>query len=113
MAVECIIPILRVADLAASLGFYRQVLGFSVDWEAGADMASVSRDGKPIMLCHGGQGQPGTWVWVGVEDARALHDEVAARGARIRLAPARHEWALEFQVEDPDGHVLRFGSDPD
>jgi len=23
-----------------------------------------------------------------------------------------HSWALEFQVEDPDGNVLRFGSEP-
>lgn len=27
--------------------------------------------------------------------------------------PTSYSWALEFQVEDPDGNVLRFGSDPE
>jgi hypothetical protein len=27
--------------------------------------------------------------------------------------PVRRPWALEMWVEDPDGHVLRLGSDPD
>jgi hypothetical protein len=27
-------------------------------------------------------------------------------------APTNHAWALEMQVLDPDGNVLRFGSDP-
>jgi catechol 2,3-dioxygenase-like lactoylglutathione lyase family enzyme len=49
---ECVIPILRVENLATSLQFYTDVLGFQVDWGGhdGSDMASVSRDGKAIML---------------------------------------------------------------
>jgi len=31
----------------------------------------------------------------------------------IRSEPANLPWALEMQVEDPDGNVLRFGSDPE
>ena len=31
IVVECIIPILNVANLAGSLGFYTGVLGFKVD----------------------------------------------------------------------------------
>jgi hypothetical protein len=27
-------------------------------------------------------------------------------------APANFPWALEMHVADPDGHVLRFGSEP-
>ena len=34
------------------------------------------------------------------------------RGAPIRLPPTNFSWALEIQVEDPDGNVLRFGSEP-
>jgi hypothetical protein len=30
----------------------------------------------------------------------------------IRLKPTNFAWAYEMQVEDPDGRVLRFGSDP-
>jgi uncharacterized glyoxalase superfamily protein PhnB len=66
---------------------------------------------KPIMICEGAQGQPGTWLWVGVEDAEALFGEFSAKGTRVRSPPQNFDWAYEFQIEDPDGHVLRFGSE--
>jgi len=31
---------------------------------------------------------------------------------KIRQAPTNYSWAMEMHVEDPDGHVLRFGTDP-
>ena len=109
--IENVIPILRVGDLEASRRYYTETLGFALDWEA-AGMISVSRDHKSIMLCERAQGQPGTWVWIGVDDADALFAELSAKGARIRSTPQSFSWAYEFTVEDPDGHVLRFGSEP-
>jgi predicted enzyme related to lactoylglutathione lyase len=110
--IETITPILRVDDLERSKRFYFDVLGFSLDWEA-PEMVGVSRDGCGLMLCLGGQGQKGAWVWIGVEDAGALYaDVVTAKGAKVRMAPKNFSWAYEFQLEDPDGHVLRFGSEP-
>lgn len=113
--VECTIPILMVKDLRASLNFYETVLGFRTDWggEEGKIMASVSRDNCGIMLCEGGQGHSGTWVWIGVTDVRVLYRTLKAAGARIVQEPLNHSWALEMRVEDPDGHVLRLGSEPD
>ena len=32
--------------------------------------------------------------------------------SRIRQAPTNFQWAFEMQVEDLDGNILRFGSDP-
>ena len=112
--VECIIPILSVRRLHESLRYYRDILGFEPEWgsEEGSAMASVARDGKSIMLCEGAQGQPGTWVWIGVEDIRPLYRELTRRGAKIRQEPVNQPWAYEMQIEDPDGHVLRFGSEP-
>jgi uncharacterized glyoxalase superfamily protein PhnB len=113
-AVECIVPILRVAHLSASLRYYREVLGFLVDWgdEAGSEMASVSRSGQAIMLCQGAQGHPGTWIWIGVDDVDPLFAEFRRKGARFLQPPTNRPWAYEMQVVDPDGHVLRFGSEP-
>jgi catechol 2,3-dioxygenase-like lactoylglutathione lyase family enzyme len=109
--VECVIPILNVRDLAASLAFYLDVLGFRIDWR-GRQMASVSRDGKAIMLCQGEQGGPGTWVWIGVEDVEPFYADLRARGdVKIVLEPTNYWWAFEFRIADPDGHVLRLGSD--
>ena len=112
--VECVVPILRVTSLPASLQYYVQVLGFRVNWgdQDGSDMASVSRDGHAIMLCQGAQGQPGTWIWIGVEDIDPLCAEYRGKGARFLQAPINRPWAYEMQLADPDGHVLRFGSEP-
>jgi catechol 2,3-dioxygenase-like lactoylglutathione lyase family enzyme len=105
-------PILRVVDLARSVRYYVDVLGFvNAEW-GGDDFTCVTRDGASIYLCEGDQGQPGTWVWVGVEDVEALHDEYSQRGAIIVEPPRNFPWAREMKVGDPDGHVLRLGSDP-
>lgn len=111
--VECIVPILRVRSLPASLRYYREILGFQLDWgdPDGADMASVSRDGHAIMLCQGAQGQPGTWIWIGVGDIEPLFAEYQRSGAEFLQVPTNRPWAYEMQIKDPDGHVLRFGSE--
>ena len=109
--VECIDPILRVEDMAASVAYYVGVLGFeSAPWGTDA-FTYVGRDGRGLYLCRGGQGHAGAWVWIGVEDVRALHRLYRERGARIRREPRNEPWGLEMQVEDPDGNVLRFGSE--
>ena len=109
--IENVTPILRVEDLEASRRYYTQTLGFKLDWDAG-QMISVSRDHGSIMLCEGAQGQPGVWIWFGVDDADVFFAEFLAKGAHVRSPPRNFSWAYEFQIEDPDGHVLRFGSEP-
>jgi len=105
-------PILRVGDMKTALAFYVDKLGFqNASWGT-EDFTSVSRDRAGIYLCRGGQGRGGAWVWVGVEDATRLHEELLARGVAIRMPLTNFTWALEFHVEDPDGNVLRFGSEP-
>ena len=105
-------PILRVNDLGMALNYYVGVLGFrGADWGTRL-FTMVSRDGADIYLCQRGQGAPGTWLWVGVDDVGALFQEYQASGAKIRLPPGNYPWAYEMHVEDTDGHVIRFGSEP-
>jgi predicted enzyme related to lactoylglutathione lyase len=104
-------PILNVANMAVSVRYYLDVLGFENAAWGSDDFTCVNRDRAGIYLCRGGQGQPGTWVWIGVENVEALHEAYKASGAKIRHPPQNYPWALEMKVDDPDGHVLRFGSD--
>lgn len=103
-------PILRVANLAASVEYYVIVLGFKIDFDDGS-IASVSRGRCGLFLAEGDQGHAGAWVWVGVSDIEPLFEEYCARGARLRHPPTNYRWAYEMQIEDLDGNVLRFGSD--
>lgn len=98
--------------MTRSLRYYVDVLGFAnVEW-GGDDFTCVTRDGADIYLSVGDQGHPGTWVWIGVSDAEALYEEYQKSGATILEPPQNYPWACEMRVGDPDGHVLRFGSDP-
>ncbi len=111
VGIECIIPILNVKSVPDSVHYYVNVLGFKLDWDA-PDYASVSRDRHAIMLCQGGQGNAGTWIWIGVEDVEVLFQQCTANGAKVQQKLTNYPWAYEMRIEDPDGHILRFGSEP-
>ena len=105
-------PILRVENMEASLRFYVGLLGFrNVAWGT-EEFTLINRDGAGIYLCRGGQGAGRAWIWTGVDDVYKLHEEFKQRGVEIRMPPTNYPWALEMHVEDPDGNVMRFGSDP-
>jgi predicted enzyme related to lactoylglutathione lyase len=105
-------PILRVEDMRAAVRFYVEMLGFrNAEWGS-EQFTSVNRDRAGIYLCRGDQGRGGAWVWIGVSDAEALYRDFVARGVPVLTPPVNYSWALEFRVPDPDGNVLRFGSEP-
>jgi len=104
-------PVFRVKDVAASLAYYLNALAFELRWRASDSVACVARDKCSIMLTEDNQSQPRMWIWIGVEDVRALHSQFVTSGAKIRNPPNNFEWALEMQVEDLDDNVLRIGSD--
>jgi len=111
---ESAIPILNVKNVAASIDYYVEKLGFQKEWDWGTppNYACVHRDEVRIFLCQDGQGGPGTWISIFVHDVDALYEDYKARGAIIRQAPANFPWGVrEMNVEDPDGHRLRIGGD--
>ena len=59
---ECLTPILRVKNFAASMDYYVHTLGFSKRWDWGEPPAfgCIARGKVEIFLSAGGQGQPGT-----------------------------------------------------
>jgi catechol 2,3-dioxygenase-like lactoylglutathione lyase family enzyme len=114
--VSCARPIFNVKSLKASQTYYREALGFKLDWDHGepADFGSVSRGDGQVFLCQGCQGIPGAWIMLFVRDVDKLHAELVERKAIIKMPPTNMPWGMrEMQVEDPDGNVMRFGSSLD
>jgi catechol 2,3-dioxygenase-like lactoylglutathione lyase family enzyme len=110
---SCPRPIFNVASLAASQRYYRDALGFKLDWQDGdpPDFASVSRGHAVLFLCQGCQGTPGAWTMVFAEDVDKLHREYAGKKALIRMPPRDMPWGVrEMHVSDVDGNVLRIGT---
>jgi catechol 2,3-dioxygenase-like lactoylglutathione lyase family enzyme len=111
-------PQFLVDDLDAALSFYRECLGFEVDFVYEGFYASVSRDGAPIHLkcapklaAERGHRKAGEHLDAHVEvgGVRELYEELEGRGAPIARPLEKRPWgALDFYVEDPDGYVLCF-----
>ena len=108
-------PYFPVTDVARAAAHYQGVFGFDTEYSAGSpvEFAIVTRDGLSIMLrrvedaghISPNERQGGTWdVFFWVSDVRALHAELAAKGADVVygpvLQPAYH--MEEFAVRDGD-----------
>ncbi|MGZ8542069.1 MAG: glyoxalase superfamily protein [Chitinophagaceae bacterium] len=105
-------PILYSADVAASLAFYTGVLEFERKWgwEEPPTFGGVSKDCVEVFFCEKGQGSPGTWLSVFVDNVDEYYERIKAKGAKILCPPGDMEWNVrEMLVEDPDGHKIRFG----
>jgi catechol 2,3-dioxygenase-like lactoylglutathione lyase family enzyme len=111
---ESAVPILNVKDVPASFAYYVDKLGFRKEWDWGdpPTFGCIWRDQVRIFLCQGGQGAPGTWISIFVQDIDALYEDYKKRGAIIQEPPEDFPWGVrEMNVEDPDGHILRMGSE--
>lgn len=112
--IENIAPVLYVEDMSRSLAFYTDLLGFQNSEWGDEQFTGINRDNCGIYLCKGGQGSPGTWIWIGFDgDIHLLHQRLQEAGVIIKRPPTNFSYAYEMQVLDPDGHVLRLGTDPD
>jgi len=113
-----IAPQFLVEDLDRSIAYYRDKLGFQLDFVYQSFYASVVRDGFAIHLKHGHR-MPAERefkkrsehldAFISVSGIRALFHELLARGAQILKPLEEQPWAcLDFYVEDPDGYILCF-----
>ena len=114
------IPLVFVADVQEAAEFYRDVLGFSIDFLHGAPpfYGSVSRDGacvhlkfvhEPVFTLGLQDRDAFIMVFVEVDNVEALFEEYVAAGVifteRLRAVP----WGgQEFIVRDPDGNMICF-----
>jgi catechol 2,3-dioxygenase-like lactoylglutathione lyase family enzyme len=105
--------IFTVRDLAVSVAYYRDALGFTVTFQYGepAFYTCLCRDEVAIHLRAGTRWTPGNGaIAVFVKDVDAVHDEMIARGAKVLKPPQDYDYGMrDFDVADPDGNQLTFG----
>ena len=112
-------PVLQVADVKRSERFYCDTLGFSSHgtWGDGPDFCIVQRGKVTIALDRTRETGPVPlnqyWAaYVYVEDADALCKEFKANGVDIARGLEDTFYGLrDFDVRDPDGHLIAFGHD--
>ena len=116
-ALRHIAPVFRVADLARSIRFYRDALGFELEFSYEDFYASVRREGCHVHLqCAPPaprdqaefERQEHLDACVIVEGIEALAARFAAAGAPFSVPLRRMPYGAEFYVRDPDGYILGF-----
>ena len=112
-----------VKDLTASIGWYRDVLGFTVSQEYqrdGAVRAASMTAGSVRILLNQDDGAKG-WTRVKGEgfavqvtteqSIDAIADRAKANGANLDLEPTDTPWGARlFRITDPDGFKLSISS---
>lgn len=111
------IPEIPVSDITAAAGYYRDRLGFTVDWsDEELGLAGVSRGNCRIFLAselyrkrYGNVGPALTWLNLGSkEEVDELYRAWSARDAELISAPESKPWGLhEFTAADRDGNLFR------
>jgi uncharacterized glyoxalase superfamily protein PhnB len=114
------IPIVFVADVRASAAYYRDSLGFSIDFLHGEPpfYGSVSRDGAclhvkfvhaPVFSVGPDDRDRFISVFVDVDNVDALFAEYVASGVTITQRLQTEDWGgRDFIVRDPDGNMICF-----
>ena len=108
-----------VSDIAASLAYYRDVLGFQVTFEYGQPLsyACLCRDEVALHLLASSRTKrlPGHGaICVFVRDVDQIYAEVSGRGAKLLNQPEDRDYGMrDFDVVDADGNQLTFGMGTD
>ncbi len=101
------------ADFDASLGFYRDVLGWSVTRTWGGEGPGrgvvLSGGGMEVVLSDAeGAGESRPTVHLDIHDVDARYRELPA-GVDVVTAPGPTPWGTRwFVVRDPDGNLIAF-----
>ena len=114
------VPVIFAANVETSAEFFRNTLGFSIDFLHGEPpfYGSVSRDGACVhlkfvhepVLAVGAQDRDGFIVaFIEVENVKALYAEYVTSGAIFDQKLKKQAWGgRDFIVRDPDGNGLCF-----
>ena len=109
--------VLAVQDLERNAAYFRDVLGFRVDWADATDWRIVVRGAVRIMLGHcpdalspAATGDHSYFGYLEVDDVQAFHDEITQRGAIVPQPPVDRPYGMrECTVATPDGHRFVVG----
>ena len=118
--IKYVVPILLVRDVKASAVFFRQKLGFTIDFLHGLPpfYGSVSRDGVHLHLrfVHGPhfaeiakQEESLLCASFQVENVQGIFAEFKERGVEFAQPLTKQAWGgTDFIVQDPDGNAISF-----
>lgn len=108
--------VLSVPDLSASAAYFRDALGFALEWPPDSGWQLARRGNVRVMLGHHPEAlsppddSDGYFAYLRVNDADAFYRELVWRRAIVLQPPADKMHKMrEFLVATPDGHRMMIG----
>ena len=117
-----------VKDLALMVAFYRDVLGFEIDWDGSGPFAEFKNEGVRFSMYERAQlpgllgktpdypqGLNGTFE-LAIDlptpaDADREFERVVQAGGRVIYAPRDEPWGMRSSmIADPEGNIIEIGS---
>jgi catechol 2,3-dioxygenase-like lactoylglutathione lyase family enzyme len=101
---------LPVHDWRKSRDWYKDHLGFEVEFEIPDRMTAAMRDDADLTIfLYGGEvtNCPGISFTVQVDDVEARHEALVAAGISFVQPPMKVFWGYGAELCDPDGYRLR------
>ena len=109
--------VLPVSDIDQSIDFYTGQLGFELtfSWESPTTYAVLNRDS--VVNIHLVRRDPKhvissihTAIYIFTHDIESLYTEFLSKGVDIPNPLLERDYGMkDFDVADPDGHILAFG----
>lgn len=122
-----VLPVFLVDDVVQTVEYYRDVMGFEVDFLYGTPptYASVSRDdaiinftlsdppGRRNNVANAGMGN-GVDAYMVVSDVDEVYEELREHGANIVVPIASQEYGMrEFHIEDLNSYRIAIAEETD
>ncbi|HEY8927560.1 MAG TPA: glyoxalase superfamily protein [Mucilaginibacter sp.] len=114
MKAQSLIVIVHVADVDASIKYYTEVLGFTVDFKFG-DYAGLIYNNVQLHLNgptnQGIKKAPGSaHFWIDCDEIDTYYEFIRSKGANVVVPLENRIYGVrDCAVNDPDGNTIVFG----
>ena len=123
ISVVSLIPVLDVRDVEASVTFYCDVLGFTlqdkVEWAGRTEWALLQTGKVQLMLCASqgniddeDHGMNEGIFFLHLDNPDAVILQMTNRGLNREVRPESQWGSKDFYLRDPDGYILWFSHRP-
>lgn len=98
-------------DLNKTVEFYRDTLGFEVDYVQENRFASFNLGGAKLGIKQAKEERevPGhQTIFVSIPDIEKFYQEIQQKQLNILKSLTHDDWATNFSILDPDGNKIQF-----
>ncbi|MBA4320228.1 MAG: hypothetical protein C0412_17665 [Flavobacterium sp.] len=99
------------SDLARAVAFYRDIIGFEVDYVQSDRYASFNLSNAKLGIKQAKEAReiPGhQTIFIECENIEEIYQQFKSKGVDILKELTTEDWAINFSILDPDGNKVQY-----